>query len=704
MTIISTRPRGAELIATAAAFPGLDPTGVANSSTALQAWLDAIPAGGVGTLPVGTYRGSGLTCNGKSVTLNMLGTLVQASNATLLSIHGTWGTTITVSAVARVNRSVNTFFRDQTQLTMASAPSWTPGDVIRVFSDDVMPGARPGDGTLESRTGEFATVFEVSGTTVYLSGTLRDSYTTNIRAAKLDPFPVTVNGLTMETPDSGMATWTSQLLDVEALIRPRINGLTIRQGCAVGAAFRGCYGYEIRNADIRFLNNDPDNSRYGYAILDNSCEGGLVDAPLVRNVRHAFTDDTNRIAAGTTSPADYGKTRNAVIRNGRAFGVSGAAWDTHHCSEGNLFIGCRTWGSEAAHNLRGRDHQVVDCIAMNCRNGVQIIQESSAGWSYGHHIVNCKTSGSTYHSLIITNLVRDGQLTATVIGGRHWSRLATPFRASKVKVLIQGTQFAAPRDGVSPASTALMEITDSAVDVDGVVLDQSPSASGSGLAFVDLLDSTAALTGRGAQFLYGSASARIDTVIRGVSGNTGTVSLVDYRSDITPPSWTTNTVPGAQYTTAPPILLNVKDLQAIGGSPALGWIGSSNADRTNVYLLDAASIEDVGSQLLLPASWAAFKVTIIWANTTSSTGDVRWTIGYTFAGSGDNSTTQTGSASVTGAAPTTSGPLAYTTVLSSITAVPGKLLILRVRRSASDGLDTLAVDAAIVGVSIERVG
>jgi hypothetical protein len=587
---------------------------------------------------------------------------------------------------------------------MASAPSWTAGDVIRVFSDDILVGGRAGDGTLESRTGEFATVFEVSGTTVYLSGTLRDSYTTNIRAAKLNTFSVTVNGLTVETPDAGMATWTSQLLDVEALIRPRINGLTIRQGCAIGAIFRGCYGYEVRNADIRYLSNDPDNSRYGYAILDNSCEGGLIDAPLVRDVRHGFTDDTNRIAASTTSPSNYGKSRNAVIRNGRAFGVSGAAWDSHHCGEGHLYIGCRTWGAEAAHNLRGRDHQVVDCLAVNCRNGIQVMQEASGAHSYGHRIVNCQTSNSTYNAVTIFNLSRDGQTTATVIGGRHWSRLAAPFRASKAKVIVQGAQFVAPRDGVSPASTALMEITDAAVDVDGVVLDQSSSASGTGLAFVDLLDSTAVLTGRSAYFIYGSATARIDTVIRGVSGNTGTVSLVDYRADAAPASWTTNTAPGSQYATAAPLLLNAKDLQSIGGSPAIGWVGSSNADRTNVYLLDPASTEDVGCQVMLPASWGSFKATVIWANTTTSTGDVRWTVGYTFAGSGDNSTTQTGTASATGAAPSTSGPLAYTTVLSSITASAGKLLILRVRRAATDVLDTLAVDAAVVGVLLERAG
>lgn len=704
MAIVSTRGRSAAVTAVSGVFSGLDPTGVADSSTALQAWLNAIPDGGTGILPDGTYRASGLTLTGKSLTLDMRGTLVQASNATLLSLHGTWGTTIAVSAVARTNRSVNTLFRDQTQLTMASAPSWTAGDVIRVFSDDILVGGRAGDGTLESRTGEFASVFEVSGTTVYLSGTLRDAYTTNIRAAKINPIPVTVNGLTLETPDSGMATWTSQLLDVEALIRPRINGLTIRQGCAIGAIFRGCYGYEVRNADIRYLSNDPDNGRYGYGVLDNSCEGGLVDAPLVRDVRHGFTDDTNRIAAGTTSPSNYGKSRNAVIRNGRAFGVSGAAWDSHHCGEGHLYIGCRTWGAEAAHNLRGRDHQVVDCLAVNCRNGIQVMQEASGAHSYGHRIVNCQTSNSTYNAVTIFNLSRDGQTTATVVGGRHWSRLAAPFRASKAKVIVQGTQFVAPRDGVSPASTALLEITDSAVDVDGVVLDQSTSASGTGLAFVDLLDSTAVLTGRNAQFIYGGASARIDTVIRGVSGNTGTVSLIDYRSDTVPTSWTTNTVPGTQYATVPPILLNAKDLQSIGGSPALGWVGSSNADRTNVYLLDPASIEDVGCQVMLPASWSAFKVTVIWANTASSAGDVRWTIGYTFAGSGDNSTTQTGTGSATGTAPATSGPLAYTTVLSSVTAVSGKLLILRVRRAATDVLDTLAVDAGLVGVLLERVG
>jgi hypothetical protein len=44
------------IVATPDLYPGLDPTGVNDSTDALQAWVDSIPAHETGALPAGRYR------------------------------------------------------------------------------------------------------------------------------------------------------------------------------------------------------------------------------------------------------------------------------------------------------------------------------------------------------------------------------------------------------------------------------------------------------------------------------------------------------------------------------------------------------------------------------------------------------------------------------------------------------------------------
>lgn len=152
-----------------------------------------------------------------------------------------------------------------------------------------------------------------------------------------------------------------------------------------------------------------------------------------------------------------------------------------------------------------------------------------------------------------------------------------------------------------------------------------------------------------------------------------------------------------------PLFTNAREMQAIGGAPALGWIGSSNADRVNVFLLDAAATEDLGYSEVVPPEWQTVSVTLVWANSAASVGDVRWTVTWTVAGDSESGVTQTGTSSATDAAPATAAPLKYTLTAPSIAVAPGKVLVVRVRRSATDAADTLANDAGLVGAIITKV-
>lgn len=151
-----------------------------------------------------------------------------------------------------------------------------------------------------------------------------------------------------------------------------------------------------------------------------------------------------------------------------------------------------------------------------------------------------------------------------------------------------------------------------------------------------------------------------------------------------------------------PLLMNGGDLVTISGSPSGTWVaGSGVTDRVFGWLLDATAVEAVGALAVVPPGWATVNVALHWANSATSSGDVRWRINYTDTADGGSLTTNT-AVSVTATAPATANVMKRTTLASGVAVTAGDLLTLRLARDAADAADTLTVDAAVIALVITR--
>lgn len=125
--------------------------------------------------------------------------------------------------------------------------------------------------------------------------------------------------------------------------------------------------------------------------------------------------------------------------------------------------------------------------------------------------------------------------------------------------------------------------------------------------------------------------------------------------------------------------------------------------ETPAWLFDAASQESVSGTLALPSGWATFHVELLWATPGTTAGDVVWRL--------DMRTTAGVTGLVTGGFTSTlvTSPqggqlqLVVAAVASNV-AVPsaGRHVLFRVNRMAADAADTLANDAALVGVRFRK--
>lgn len=522
------------VVASAANYPGIDPTGVTDCSTALQASLDAVPDGGTWEFPRGVYQCAGLVSTGKSIHIRASqATFVQAQNLTILTLRGAWDSAIPVVSIASVNVTIAGLPQPVAELTFAAPPAWVLGDRVRVFSDDVIPEGRP-EVSAEMRKGEFAVVYEVVGNAVRLMGPLQDGgYDTAPQAARMQSKTVTIDRWSSYTPDAGLtALWNYSQLFVASMVQPTIGSVSIAQGGGSGVILKSCHSAFLSNVNVSNLADNPGNGQYGYGVSDYASEGTTIVGGLWRRLRHGYTTDCGRVAAGSTDPEAHGRCRGGRIVGVRAEGTTSAAFDTHHGSEFTTFTDCVATGCAVGFSLRGRYERVVNPVVVGCRTGLRCFVEPEGGQVYGCEFVNSTVRGSVVGA-DVSDILNHGWVVATFTGGRI-EALASPLLTDSANVhLTGGVVFAA--SAADTTGRKVFDLFDSAVTVDNAGADMTAwGATGSTIRPVRLNDSTSSLTGRRFVITVGGNGARVTSFMLGTSGSLGTVALTDVYADVAP--------------------------------------------------------------------------------------------------------------------------------------------------------------------------
>ncbi|MDP1794283.1 MAG: glycosyl hydrolase family 28-related protein [Acidimicrobiales bacterium] len=150
-----------------------------------------------------------------------------------------------------------------------------------------------------------------------------------------------------------------------------------------------------------------------------------------------------------------------------------------------------------------------------------------------------------------------------------------------------------------------------------------------------------------------------------------------------------------------PLFIPIGGLLAITGTPAYGIVGGG---RRQGLLFDGAANESAAGQFVVPPGWQTASVTVLWCNAGGGAGDVNWLFQGDDWVEGNNlnaADTQNTSGSETAGAQDILVSTPLTT--ASITLAGGRLFTFRIVRQATDGSDTLANDAALVGIVLTRL-
>ncbi|MFV9424437.1 hypothetical protein [Microbacterium sp. S1037] len=313
-------------------------------------------------------------------------TLVQVGAAPVISVKAEWGTPFAVKSLTSV-RTRDSAAGSTTKITIDGSVGWRAGTLIKVFSNDPIPGARSASGDRVARSGEYAIVASSSGGEVLTMAPLRQKHSDNTRVVEVSRRTADIRGFTVEGRSPTAKVVGAPLIYLAGLLAPSVDDIRCISAHGPVIHMKSCYAFTVSRLDVAFAEDDAPRL-LGYGVLDNCSAFGTVQNSTVRHARHAYTDDAPPIPASSADPHGYGSSYGNKVVACSAVSPSRSGFDTHHPSEGTLFLGCSVSAAAddvAAFSLRGRNHRVIGCSAEDVGTGVRAFTEATRGGeSFGH--------------------------------------------------------------------------------------------------------------------------------------------------------------------------------------------------------------------------------------------------------------------------------------------------------------------------------
>lgn len=402
--------------------------GVSDDTFAIEAAYSDIVEGGTITAPNGATIGvAGLVLTGKSVSLDFsTNRLIHVSNVNAITVKGEFERVQSVTVIS------------PTVLEVEDGSAYTTEDILRVISDDPIPGARPGSGG-EARLGTVAVIRSISGNQVTLNTRLIDNFQTNVRVAAYDKHAYSIRFGSIETPVGQQESYTTGFVSVTGTVSTEVRGRMYRSGNS-GVWFASCYRPRAVVTAEDFLNQPGVHN--GYALADNGSQQGEYDIDA-KNVRHCFTDGPSGNSIPVNSPEvhRYGRSENARIV-ARVSSSAQTALDTHHGGRGHVFVAPSVRGAGVGIALRGEGHVVQGGRIEGCSTGIRVFYETAytGVTSFGHkaYDVTMDDVGTAFLSDEISNRGENAEPTL-LIGGGFYKFRDYAVTANQSHVVFQGS-------------------------------------------------------------------------------------------------------------------------------------------------------------------------------------------------------------------------------------------------------------------------
>lgn len=137
-------------------------------------------------------------------------------------------------------------------------------------------------------------------------------------------------------------------------------------------------------------------------------------------------------------------------------------------------------------------------------------------------------------------------------------------------------------------------------------------------------------------------------------------------------------------------------------TPAITMV-SAGINGWPAYAFDAATLEAISVTFLPPTAWATYKASLYWTNMAGGAGNVVWRIDASTRSNAQDLS----SGAITGTQLAVSAPvspvLKISEIQTGIAVNRANINKVRVVRVATDGGDTLANDAGVIGVLLQKV-
>lgn len=274
---------------------------------------------------------------------------------------------------------------------------------VKLFSSDQSSGVETG-----KYRGEFARAQAKDGSYLYLTGRLRETYTTDRRIAVFSEYSVLLSDFAIYGNYAAgvSANWSYALLRLQGHLSPRIERLKIQNGNAIGLELRSCVGASVSDLAIRRMRNAISTQQIpGYGVQDGGGQSNGYTNLFVEDCRHGWT--TVQYTPSGDDPLTYGRSRGHTVTNGRALGCSAASWDYHSDQEGCSFINCTSYHPYAGDTeagvgfqLRGTGAVLSQCRSFGGRVGFNITQSRNGEGS--EHKISHSTSDGAVRSVRIS--------------------------------------------------------------------------------------------------------------------------------------------------------------------------------------------------------------------------------------------------------------------------------------------------------------
>lgn len=256
----------------------------------------------------------------------------------------------------------------------ADAANWSRGDIAMISSDDVYPFAT------SARKAELMRVLEVVGTTVYLHGFLKDTYTTNKTLTKLKEDRFSVGDLRFTSqgdPYAAAVGAANGVVRFVGAVRPVVTATFENLG-STALNFTSCW-HPMADVRVMDLRDKLSISAFGYGIIAYGATRHGRFRIEAERVRHAYTGG---VINSFSTVLDYGTARNNTIFDSLSLNATAASFDTHPGEYDAEFRDCRSIfrngdADSSTSQAPGYQDRGCDTRYVNC--GVEGV---AVGWEF----------------------------------------------------------------------------------------------------------------------------------------------------------------------------------------------------------------------------------------------------------------------------------------------------------------------------------